>query len=113
MDYLNPIITFLFYPKSPHPNRCDRGGGTSATSPTSPRGWAIPPTPAPATPGPSASCLLAGLTLDIPLFWPKVKVPQFIRKVLSLEKCDSGSAVLERFSREHGCVSRITMIPRT
>ena len=39
-------------------------------------------------------------------------VYQVVRKVLSLEHCDSGAAVLERLSREHGCVGRVATIPQ-
>ena len=35
-----------------------------------------------------------------------------IRKVVSLQHCDSGSAVVERLSREHGCVGRVATIPQ-
>jgi len=61
----------------------------------------------------SLGLLLASITLDIPVLWPKAKVSQVVRKVLSLGECDSGAGVLERISREHGCVGRVSTIPQT
>jgi len=61
----------------------------------------------------SLGLLLASLTLDIPILWPTAKVSQVVRKVLSLGECDTGAAVLERISREHGCVGRVSTIPQT
>jgi len=61
----------------------------------------------------SLGVLLASITLDIPVLWPSAKVSQVIRKVLSLGDCESGAAVLERISREHGCVGRVSTIPQT
>jgi len=61
----------------------------------------------------SLGLLLASLTLDIPMLWPQARVGQVVRKVLSLAECDSGVSVLERISREHGCVGRVSTIPQT
>ena len=55
----------------------------------------------------SLGLLLASLALDIPVFWPGVRVGQVLRKVVSLQHCETGAAVIERLSREHGCVGRV------
>jgi len=61
----------------------------------------------------SLGLLLASLALDIPVFWPGVRVGQVLRKVVSLQHCETGAAVIERLSREHGCVGRVATIPQT
>ena len=61
----------------------------------------------------SLGILLAAVSLDIPVFWPEARVAQVVRKVLSLGNCESGAAVLERLSREHGCVGRVATIPQS
>ena len=60
----------------------------------------------------SLGMLLTSLTLDIPELWPGAKVWQVIRKVVSLGECESGSVVVERIAREHGCVGRVSTIPQ-
>ena len=72
-----------------------------------------PPPYGPSSDSWSLGLLLASLALDIPVFWPGVRVGQVIRKVVSLQHCDTGSAVVERLSREHGCVGRVATIPQT
>lgn len=58
----------------------------------------------------SLGMILAGHLLDINQFWPQAKVSQILRKVLSLGECESGSSVLEKLAREHGCLGRISTI---
>ena len=72
-----------------------------------------PPPYGPSSDSWSLGLLLASLALDIPVFWPGVRVGQVIRKVVSLQHCETGSAVVERLSREHGCVGRVATIPQT
>jgi len=73
----------------------------------------LPPPYGPSSDTWSLGLLLASLALDIPVFWPGVRVGQVLRKVVSLQHCETGAAVIERLSREHGCVGRVATIPQT